>query len=580
MKNMSCFRASSSWRALLSGFVLIQLFSYSLALRAATLTWSSSGVSPATDGGGSWNATGGTNWLNGTTPGAWVNGSDAAIGAGNGAAGTITVGAVTADSITFNAPGSGNYLLTSGTITLTGSVALIANANATIASTLAGTAGMIKSGLGVITISGSNIYTGLTSVNGGELDLDSASGLAVPGSITLTSGTVRLFLPNQIATNATVTLSAGGNGAFGGVFDIQGYNQTVANVTVGYENTAVGLKSPYEILGSGGTLTSSNAFNMQSGYVSANLGGSVGLNKTIYDTLLTLAGTNTYTGTTLINGGGIDLGGGSASGSLASGTLTLAGGAFNYTRTGNTSQSFTTTNILVGGTNASYWVYNSGGNSISVVKGDTLSLGAITRSVGGTIDFANSLGSITTTNANTGGILGGWATYNPTTWAVANGGSAITGLSTYTTTGASGTTAGNYTGNNIDVTNSAGALSGVITPDSLRFNTPGANTLALAAGNNIIGTGGILVTPYAGSSVITGGTLEGAAGADLIVIQNNNTQNNAANGLTIASVIADNTSATGLTKAGPGNLTLTGTNTYTGITTIDAGTLTLAGGVN
>ena len=43
--------------------------------------------------------------------------------------------------------------------------------------------------------------------------------------------------------------------------------------------------------------------------------------------------------------------------------------------------------------------------------------------------------------------------------------------------------------------------------------------------------------------------------------------------MTIGSVIADNGSATGLTKAGGGTLILTGSNTYTGATRVNSGTL-------
>ena len=141
---------------------------------------------------------------------------------------------------------------------------------------------------------------------------------------------------------------------------------------------------------------------------------------------LTLNAAETYTGlTTVSNGATINLGGGGAHGSLASSTLTLSGGAFNYTVTGNQTQNITTTNV------------NPGYTVVSAASGDTLNLGAITRTTGGMVNFGSTtVGSVTTSNANSANvILGGWATFGNgtgTQFAVANGaGSAITGFSSY-----------------------------------------------------------------------------------------------------------------------------------------------------
>src|SRR5690606_31620386 len=67
---------------------------------------------------------------------------------------------------------------------------------------------------------------------------------------------------------------------------------------------------------------------------------------------------------------------------------------------------------------------------------------------------------------------------------------------------------------------------------------------------------------------ISGGTLRGAAGADLIVHQHD-----PFSPTTINSVIADNGTATALTKTGMGTLVLTGANTYSGNTFLNSGTL-------
>ena len=80
--------------------------------------------------------------------------------------------------------------------------------------------------------------------------------------------------------------------------------------------------------------------------------------------------------------------------------------------------------------------------------------------------------------------------------------------------------------------------------------------------------GGGLIGNTAGA--ISGGTLAGSASGELIVITPAN--------LTIGSVIADNGGATALTKAGPATLILTGSNTYSGVTTIGAGTLQVGNG--
>jgi len=91
------------------------------------------------------------------------------------------------------------------------------------------------------------------------------------------------------------------------------------------------------------------------------------------------------------------------------------------------------------------------------------------------------------------------------------------------------------------------------------------------SGTNVISSGGILVSPAAGSvaDVITGGTLEGASNADLDIEQFDTTGT-----LTIASTIANASTSASLTKSGPGTLILSATNSYTTGTFVNAGTLT------
>ena len=180
--------------------------------------------------------------------------------------------------------------------------------------------------------------------------------------------------------------------------------------------------------------------------------------------------------------------------------------------------------------------------------------------------------------------MGGWATVNGgANWAVGSPDgvtpTSIAPFSAYTTTTTAGTTAASYNGFEIDVTSSAGRLSGNITPNSLRFDTVGPFTVTLATGVNSITSGGILITPTETAiSTITGGTLTGSASGALIINQFG------AGNLIINSVIADHGGPTALTKSGTGaGVTIIGgsggalngsvTNLFTGGIYLNAGTL-------
>ena len=274
---------------------------------------------------------------------------------------------------------------------------------------------------------------------------------------------------------------------------------------------------------------------------------------------LTLRGTNIYTANTDVRSGTLNIGGSGSTGSVSSGSVLVLSrtGVVSLTRTDNFTQVFASTTL------------NAGAPMLTATTGNTLDLAVLTRNVGGTIDI-NTVGTIKTKTANTAtSILGGWATAAGVDWAVSAGDG--------TTSGAI-SALGSYTddtwavGNNTTVTASSSPSSGSTT-NSVRFNAAGAYTLTLA-GINTITSGGILVTSNVGNNLskITGGTLLGANGKDLVVHQNNSS-----NGLTIESIVADNTTASGLTKSGSGTVTLTANNTYTGGTFVNGGTLELSG---
>nr|MCS5616689.1 autotransporter-associated beta strand repeat-containing protein [Pirellulales bacterium] len=120
---------------------------------------------------------------------AWNNvaGDTAIFG---GTAGTVTLGeAISAAGLQFDTAG---YTITANTLTLTGTPAITTDTGvtATIASTLAGTDGLLKNGDGTLTVSTRATYTGATTVTAGTLTLATPNfGRALATSdITVASG--------------------------------------------------------------------------------------------------------------------------------------------------------------------------------------------------------------------------------------------------------------------------------------------------------------------------------------------------------------------------------------------------------
>src|SRR6056300_1341127 len=138
---------------------------------------------------------------------------------------------------------------------------------------ITGTANVIKNGSGILTLSGTNTYTGLTTVSAGTLTLDQASS---------TTGTV-------IKDTSAVTVN-------GGILNLADNTETIGALTL----TAGSITGTSKILtGSSYTINPGEGVSVS---IAPILAGSVNLTKAAAGTL-TLSGTNTYTGNTTINGG-------------------------------------------------------------------------------------------------------------------------------------------------------------------------------------------------------------------------------------------------------------------------------------
>ncbi|CAN5834310.1 hypothetical protein BH11VER1_BH11VER1_04950 [soil metagenome] len=217
---------------------------------------------------------------------------------------TVSTGAIIANI--------GNLGFNGGAISAGGSALRITtatgatlNVDSYLTSTNTGTA-LIKEGSGILNLNkrvflGSAIDAGNTVVNGGTLNL-----LAGANTLTVINGATTSVIDNLVVN-------------FGGTVDLNGNDQTVANIA-----------SQDTLPGGGGIITNSGA--LANLYTNANstFGGSINGAINLYKTganNLTLSSSNAYTGTTNVQGGLLIL---QDSGTLASTTYNLNGGQLRF----------------------------------------------------------------------------------------------------------------------------------------------------------------------------------------------------------------------------------------------------------
>jgi autotransporter-associated beta strand protein len=294
----------------------------------------------------------------------------------------------------------------------------------TTSKVISGSGSLTKTGAGILALATTvtpttNSYTGGTFVNEGTLRLDASAMLADTGAVTVGGGT----------------------------FDIQTFSDTVGAVTL----------TSGSINGSGGTLTGTS-YAVQGGTVSANLAGTVAtMTKTTSGTV-SLSGTNTYTGNTLVSVG----------------TLQFAKQVSLYNNGGAAPWSKTNINVNSGATMA----FNMGGSG-EFTKTDILNLLLLADAT--TNGFKT--GAILGLDTTSGDVLFNSVIANP------NAGNNVLGLTKLGTNKLTLDQANTYTG---VTTVSAGTLA---------LNGTGVNTTILTDGN----------TATTSDILISGGTLELAA---------------------------------------------------------------------
>jgi autotransporter-associated beta strand protein len=491
---------------------------------------------------------------------------------------TLTIGTIelqtnnNANNLTFN--GSGNTIVT-GAITPT------LGASGTNGGTL------IYSGTGSLTLQGSNTFTGTVTVSDGTLNV---SNLAAGGN--LGNATTPIIL-GSAATQGTLHYTGSSasftrgftlNGAGGGRINVANLGETLTLDTVGVSGTTGTLT-----IGGAGNTVINPAVQLGSGGITKAGTGN-----------LTLNGTNVYSGATNVLGGTLVQGVAGALGS--SNTFNISPGAELNAAVGGLN--IATGGAIVAGRSTGF--ANDVVGNINLGAGATLTVAG--NSVAGTFTHAGNL-------ALAGGSSLRFDLRNTTTvGAGVNDLIAVSGNLTLPTgtdtvavnvTGLNGPlAAGNYTLLTYGGTLSGGGAANLAAPTGLAVgrstysydttSVPGSVLLVVGGGAaNLTWVGNGTTNPWDNSTtgVFTGGSPDQFFDGDVV----NFTDSGAANGnVNLAGSLAPfaanvNSSAdytfagTGaisgnaqVNKAGTGTLTIQNTNTYTGVTTLNGGTLVVA----
>lgn len=493
-----------------------------------------------------------------------------------------------------------------GTCNIKGFIFTVGGNNSTtlFSGDITGTNGqLVKNGTGVLTLSGSNTYTGATTVNSGVLVFQSKSAASVSAVTTVGTGgvglgvgagandwaisdIVTLFNTGAVGslavsataniaidtTSGSITISdvfssgrsllkvgtntltlSGANTYTGativlvGTLATSGVNKlpdtSAISISSGATLSLGGNDTVGSIAGAGSITLGANTLTAGADNSSTTMSGVISGTGSVFKTgtgVLTLSAANTFTGTLMIDSGTLKMGNSSARGAGSTvlsntGILDLNGNAFSNPPTAFSNAS--TSKII-----------NTSASTVNLAFG-----GGLTPTINAQID--DSAGGAMSLDIGSQGAFPTFTNTNnkirgPINW-IPNGGCSVANLN-----------AGSFGTGDILIGNAGtypsiihtGASNSVDTSRSLVFK-------GATSGGQISVTGAGTLT-FGGAYSIT-------TGAKSLILRGTNTGNN-----TMAGTIYDGTAGNvGVSKRETGKWILSGTNTYTGTTIIEGGTL-------
>ena len=422
----------------------------------------------------------------------------------------------------------------------------------TFAGTIQGNGGLIKTNTGSLVLMGTNTYTGATTVSNGTLQFDQ--------EVSLYHGQMANWTATNlaVASGGLLAFNVGGSGEF-----------TTSDLTTVLQNLGTGMGgfASGAAIGFDTTNATGGGFTY-GGIISNTHSGSnvLGLAKLGSETL-TLTSADTYSGPTTIQGGTLAIGAGGSIANSSEVVLYNNGMIFDISGGGNQ-----TIQDLVSGASGS--LVNLGVNTLTVGSSRSTIFAGIVQGIGALIK--QNAGTLTLAGSSTfsgGTILSGGelglasAGAIGTTGTISFNGGTLQFSSSNTIDYSSRFSTATNQLYSFDTNGASVGIAGNLTSSGGSLTKSGLGTLTLTGANT-----------YTGGTTITGGSLQVGNGGTAGTLGTGGVLNNGALVYDHSIPVTEGNNITGVgsvRQSGPGIVTFTGNNSYTGGTTVSSSALNI-----